>query len=60
MKIGTITEETFRKICGLKAAVYVNAGSSIVIEIPYDPEADPTEYCEEINATLEDREELFV
>jgi len=60
MKIGTITEKTVHRICGLKAAIYVNAGSSIVIEIPYPLEANPTEYCEDLNATLKDREELFV
>ena len=60
MKIGTITEKTVYKICGLKAAIYVNAGSSIVIEIPHDPEAKPSKYCEELNATLEDKGELFV
>jgi len=60
MKIGTITEKTVHRICGLKAVIYVNAGSSIVIEIPYPFEANPTEYCEDLNTTLEDREELFV
>jgi len=59
MRYGKITAETAKMIGGLNAVVYVNAGGSIMIEIPYALDADPSELCAILYQTLGDRDELF-
>lgn len=59
MEYGTITAETSKLIGGLNAVVYVNAGGSIVVEIPFESFAYPPELCAKIRKTLGDKDELF-
>ena len=59
MRYGKITAETTKMIAGLNAVVTVNAGGSIVIEIPFAPDDDPTGLCAALYQTMERHDELF-
>jgi len=59
MEYGKITAETTKLIGGLNAVVYLNAGGSIVIELPFAPDDDPSGLCAALHQTLGERNELF-
>lgn len=63
MKYGKITAETAKLIDGLNAVTYVNAGGSVVIELPYAqpyaPGDDPFDRCAALYRTLAEKDDLF-
>lgn len=60
MNYGKITAETTKLIGGLNAVTYLNAGGSVVIELPFAPDDnDASELCSAISLTLSDQAELF-